>query len=257
MPGISTGPSQPGMIGVGNNIPKKKSAVADIYGDTTQQQLNDYGSIMAGYNELGKSNSSTPVQYNGSPDTTNALANLKTFSDTGGYSDADVKNIRERGISPIRSIYSNAKQNLDRQKVISGGYSPGYAAAITKMARDASQQVSDITGNVNATLAQNIAGNKLSGSQAYGSLASGEAGRGFDADKFNADQSSQDRNRSLSILDAQRGLYGTTPALANTFGNQVLNANQQNEQSRQFDQSQAQQAALNLIAKRVSTGMAV
>jgi hypothetical protein len=37
------------------------------------------------------------------------------------------------------------------------------AAALTKMARDSSQQISDTTGNVNATLAQNIAGNKLAG----------------------------------------------------------------------------------------------
>lgn len=240
MAGAQARPEQSGMIGYTG--PKKPNPA--------ESNVSDYGNIMAGYGDLAKKNEFTPISYASSPDIANALGGLQTFASTGGYSDADTKNIRERGISPIRSIYANAKQNLNRQRVISGGYSPGYAAAITKMARDSSQQISDVTGNVNANLAERIAQNKLAGNQAYGSLASSEAGRGLDVSKFNAEQDAQTKNRALSIEDAKRGLYGTTPALADLFGRQAMQGAQLNEQGREFDQGQAQRAALDLIARR-------
>ena len=205
---------------------------------------------MKGYSDVSKDNNYTPISYASSPDVSSALSNLKNFSDTGGYSDQNIKDIRERGISPIRAVYANAQENLKRRLAISGGYSPGYAAAITKMARDSSQQISDTTGNVNATLAQNIASNKLSGSQAFGSLASSEAGRGLDTSRFNEEQKGNYLNRGLSIEDAKRGLYGTTPALADMFSKNALQSAQLNENGRQFDQSQAQRAALDLISRR-------
>ncbi len=118
------------------------------------------------------------------------------------------------------------------------------------MTRDASQQIGDITGNVNATLAQNIAGNRMSATNQLGSLGSSEAGRNLDTSKFNEEQKGNYLNRELSINDARRGLYGTTPALASLFGNQALEGARLGEQSRQFDQSQNQQAALNLIGRR-------
>lgn len=218
--------------------------------DPAAQNINDYGNIMKGYSDVAKNNNYNPISYASSPDVSSALSNLHNFSDTGGYSEGDVKNIRERGISPIRSVYANANENLKRHLAISGGYSPGYAAAVAKMARDSSQQISDTTGNVNAQLAQNIATNKLSGSQAYGNLASSESGRNFDASQFNEGQKNNYLNRDLSINDAKRGLYGTTPALADMFSRNALQAAQLNENSRQFDQSQAQNGALDLIKRR-------
>lgn len=228
-------------------------SITDAYGSSVDRADKDYDRIMTGYQDLALKNKFTPISYASSPDIQSALASLKNFSTTGGYSDSDIFNIRERDISPIRSIYASAKQNLDRQRIISGGYSPGYAAAIAKMARESSAQIGDITTKVNANLAENIASNKLAGSQAFGSLGSSEAGRTLDTSKFNESEQDNYLNRDLSILDAQRGLYGTTPALANMFGQQVLSANQQSEQSRQFDQSQAQSAALSLIGKKYAT----
>lgn len=238
--------SQPGQIGFRPNIKPK---------DPVSQNINDYGNIMKGYSDVAKNNNFSPISYASSPDVNNALGNLQNFSNTGGYSEGDVKNIRERGISPIRAIYANANENLKRHLAISGGYSPGYAAAIAKMTRDSSQQISDTTGNVNAQLAQNIAGNKLQGSQAYGNLSSSEAGRNLDTARFNEEQKGNYLNRDLSIQDAKRGLYGTTPALADTFSRNALQAAQLNENSRQFDQSQAQNGALDLIKRRAMGGI--
>lgn len=239
--GIPSQAGQAGQIGFKPNVKPR---------DPATENINDYGNIMKGYSDVAKNNNYSPISYASSGDVTNALGNLQNFSNTGGYSESDVKNIRERGISPIRAVYANANENLKRRLAISGGYSPGYAAAVAKMARDSSQQISDTTGNVNAQLAQNIAGNKLAGSQAYGSLSSSEAGRNFDASQFNETQKNNYLNRDLSVNDAKRGLYGTTPALADMFSRNALQTNQQNEQSRQFDQSQAQRAALDLIARR-------
>lgn len=248
-------PSNAG-IGIANNNQGQIGYAASKIKDPAAQNINDYGSIMKGYGDVAKNNNYTPISYTSSGDVSSALGNLKNFSDTGGYSNDDIKNIRERGISPIRSVYANANENLKRHLAISGGYSPGYAAAVAKMARDSSQQISDTTGNVNAQLAQNIAGNKLAGSQAYGSLASTEAGRGLDTSRFNEEQKGNYLNRDLSINDARRGLYGTTPALADMFSRNALQTAQLNENSRQFDQSQAQNGALDLIKRRAMMGVA-
>ena len=57
-----------------------------------------------------------------------------------------------------------------------------------------------------------------------------------DTNKFNATGAmtgTQNNNRDiLSTIEGQRGLYGTTPALTNTFGNQVMQG-QNSEQNQQ------------------------
>lgn len=50
-----------------------------------------------------------------------------------------------------------------------------------------------------------------------------------DANKFN-------RSNTLGAVQGQASLYGTTPALTNTFGNQVVQAAQTNQNQQQIDQ---------------------
>ncbi len=164
-----------------------------LYNTAVQQQAGDYGDIMSQY----KNFSSNP-----------AVQNVNQLAQTGGYSDADQANIRERGISPIRSIYSSAMQNVDRQKALQGGYSPNYGAVQAKMARELSGSLSDASTNVNAQLAQNIAQNKMSIAPTAANLA-------------------------FQPIQGQQSLYGTTPALASTFGNQALQAGQLQNQINQ------------------------
>jgi hypothetical protein len=175
-----TSPSAPAS---GDQFPGVTGAYG-LYNTAVGQQAQDYGNIMAGYQNLP----STPGYQN--------TANLAA---TGGYSDQDKEDIRARGISPIRSIYSSAQQNVDRNKALQGGYSPNYNATQAKMARDESQQISDATTNVNATLAQNIAQNKIGLAPTYAA-------------------------QETAPLEGQKSLYGTTPALASTFGTQALQA---------------------------------
>lgn len=164
-----------------------------LYNTAVEQQAGDYGNIMGAYKGL----------QNGP-----AMNNLAELSATGGYSEADKSNIRERGISPIRSIYSSANRDIERQKGLQGGYSPNYTAAKAKMAREMSSVISDKTTDVNAQLAQAVAQNRIGLAPQY-------------------------TNAAIQPVQGQQSLYGTTPALANTFGNQALGAAQLQNQINQ------------------------
>ena len=222
--------------------------------------------------------------YSRTADVTGSLANLSNLATTGGYSDADIANIRARGISPIRSIYANAQQNVDRQRALAGGYSPNYNAVQAQMARDEAQQIADESTNVEATIAQNRAQNRLSAAAPYASAAGAESALSTSAAQRNADIINQinqanvanqlniatgnravdlqtaEANRAAAMQAAEgnraaemavatgnrdaatqaalasaggrASLYGTTPALTQTFGNQVAQAGQlsQNQQ---------------------------
>ncbi len=240
-------------------------------------QASDYDKIMAQYADLAKSYANNPIsaasvsspnvapqtaQYSQSPDVTSSLSGLSDLATTGGYSDANIADIRARSISPTRSIYANAQQNVEREKALSGGYSPNFNAVQAKMARDEASQIGDINTNVNAGIAQNVASNKLIAAPSYASASASANAAQTAADQRNADiinqvnESNASRNltantgnadRSLmaqfnnrgNILGATQGmasLYGTTPALTNTFGNQVIQAGQLGQGQQQINQ---------------------
>lgn len=202
-------------------------------------QASDYDNIMKSYRDLlsggGVTANITPYQQ--SVDSQRALSKLDSLSSNGGYSDQDIQDIRERSVSPIRSIYASAQQNLNRSKNLAGGYSPNSAAAIAKMARESSSQIGDITTNVNAGIAQNRAANKLSIAPSYASASQNENQARTQVEQHNADTINQinqfNQGLKLSSLEGMKGLYGTTPALIKTFGDQAL-------QSRSLDQNQQQ-----------------
>lgn len=61
------------------------------------------------------------------------------FARTGGYSDADISNIRSRANSVIPAYYDIAKQDAARGARIQGGYGPGQSALFSRMAREQAQ----------------------------------------------------------------------------------------------------------------------
>jgi len=287
-----------------------KGPLSSVYDAGATQQAQDYDNIMQGYEGLANrakegagqnqlsyvpinpvfSRQLTGTNYERTPELKTALSGFTDFSRTGGYSGDDIANIRERSISPIRSIYSSAQENLKRQKVLQGGYSPNYGAVSAKMARDASSKIGDITTNVNAQIAQMVQAGKLSGLQglsplaardsefAYGAEASNnnlknqtelmnaEEQRRADTtnaemrkyiDEINARNRLQSNNTELQARQGQTSLYGTTPALTNTFGQQVLQNNAQNIQaaiaSANIKQPRAN-AALNMNPSGMTLG---
>ena len=156
----------------------------------------------------------TLANYSTSKDVTGSLADLSNMATTGGFTDQNIADIRARDISPTRSIYANAQRNVDQSRALGGGYSPGANATQASMARDESNQISDINTAANAGIAQNVTANKLAGGQAYAGAAAGEAARGQQAGQFNAGVTNQIglANRDASLagqeFNTQTGLAG-------------------------------------------------
>jgi len=108
------------------------------------------------------------------------------FAKTGGYSSQTLDAIRSRALSPSRAVYSDVNRSIDRSRSLQGDYSPNYAAVKAKTAREQSMALSDATTNVEGGIGQMVQQGRLSG------------------------------------LRGMSSLYGTTPGLANMFGNQAL-----------------------------------
>ena len=164
------------------------------------------GRIPEWLQQHGEGGSSSDPFYNG---INSALSGYSNFAQTGGFSPEDLQNIRARMIAPIRSVYSQANSEVDRQRRLQHGYSPNYTAAKAKMAREQAYATSDASTNAEASIAQMLQSDKLAG-------LSGLSGT-----------SSAARGQNLSAINGQTGLYGTNPGLSQTFGQQVgQNTNQ-------------------------------
>lgn len=270
-----------------------KQPIRSVYDAAATTQAQDYDDIMGGYDSLiGRSKSGTltgtpkasaisPIasnytpnyQYNRSSDLSGLVGGLQEYSRTGGYSDQGVSDLRARAVSPIRAAYGNAQRNLERQKVLQGGYAPGHGAALSKMAREQSSLMSDASTNVNAKIAEMVAAGKLSGFQSLSPILSqenifanqtnqrNEDARANIANNNVADErnvrdtnlateqqtTQQNVGAEMQALSGKSNLYGTTPALTQTFGNQVLQNNQQEMQAVQTaNQIKNQRAGLGL-----------
>jgi hypothetical protein len=271
------------------------------YPAAVTQTGEDYSNIMGGYQDVLKQSpdrfadlrariqananrspitfqSITPQSYNysRSTETGEGFNRLRGLAETGGYTPEELANLRERGISPIRSVYANAMRNLDRNRALGGGYSPNYAAASGRMARELSEQIAGQTTNVNAGIAERVAAGRQAAIPQFAEYAAGEnelmnriglgnvearnratetnAARQLEVDRLNRERETGGVNDLLQLeglrgnteLEALRGmqsLYGTTPALANTFGQQAAQAAQLQQQST----GQTQQTGLGLI----------
>jgi hypothetical protein len=227
-------------------MPTKQYGNPNTFTSAANQQAKDYDKIMGMYEDVynqGKQNPLTfnPVtgqttQYSKSADVTKSLGDLSELSSTGGYSAQGIQDLRSRGVSPIRASYANAERNINRGRSLSGGYSPNSGALRAKMAREQGDLLSQRMTDINAGIAQNVATNRLSAAPAYSGAAQreNEARTGVDtknADimndiaKFNASGSLDAQrsrfNNQLGAVEGMRGLYGTTPALTNLFGQQI------------------------------------
>lgn len=219
-------------------------------------QMADYGNIMSGYQDYMK-NLGDPTKFSYNKVSAQRPAELdesygylreaapgyREFAKTGGYSPTDIQELRARGINPIRASYGTTMRELDRARALGGpGGAPNYIAAVSRANRELPGQMADAMTTVNANLAEQIRAGRLQGlaglsgiGSTMGGLSSSEASRILQADlanqraDFEAQQASEASrwnlaNARLQGLHGQTSLYGTTPAMAATFGNQALNA---------------------------------
>ncbi|MBI3334571.1 hypothetical protein HYZ97_03730, partial [Candidatus Pacearchaeota archaeon] len=189
------------------NSRRKRPPPMSLFGDpatftaAARTQASDYDRIMKSYSDFLDASQTNPLtatsvtpqmvtpqtaQYRQSQDVTGSLANLSNLAATGGLSPAEIADIRARDISPIRSIYANAQQNVERQRALAGGYSPNYNAVQAQMARDEAEQIAERTTAVNAGIAEMRAKGRLSAAPAYAGAAGSEAGRATEAAERNA-----------------------------------------------------------------------
>jgi hypothetical protein len=227
------------------------------YGNAVNTDTSAFNGIMGGYQDLyndAKSNTPQNVQfdpyaykpYSYAPtnDYKSSVSALTDMSHNGGYSDSDVQNLRDRAVSPIRSIYANANRDIDRSRSLQGGYSPSYGALKAKMAREQSDSTGNALINANASIAEKQAeGRRGALSQLASTTASENALQNESKQKENANANEygmrntelgneskrlqlqlplQKSDQLFRILEGMRGLYGTSPAMSSTFGSQAL-----------------------------------
>jgi hypothetical protein len=249
--------------------------MANNYGRFSESDYGNYTDIMNQYRDIASGGGSssggggggggggiagtyTPFTVNpgraGYSDPFESYGGYKEFSRTGGYSDADMANMRARGIAPIRAAYSNAQNEIGRARSLQGGYAPNAIAAQVKMAREQGQGMADASTNVEAALAQMKQAGRLSGLGGMSNIEGQRLNADVDVSKYNtgldfqgqtynagANERAQDKNiqaaeaaasrraaasandmqTRLAALGGMRSMYGTTPGASQLFGNQV------------------------------------
>lgn len=231
-------------------LPQDLEAPYRLHNKSVEQQAGDYDTIMSGYKDLigayqpgGRFDISrefkdpTPFSYERSAETGQALSNLRTLGQTGGYTANELSDLRSRGISPIRAAYANALREMNRGVALAGGRSSNLNAARAKMAREQSEILSQQMDNVNAGIAERVAQNRVGLAPAFASAANSENTLANEMKARNAELMAQAQRDKLSInermggeigqaLQGMTNLYGTTPALANLYGKQAMEGTQ-------------------------------
>lgn len=210
------------------------------YGRGSEADFGNYNDIMGRYRQVfdeagGEGPGNVKASHIGYTDPFKSYGGYEEFAKTGGYSDDDIRNLRARGTAPVRAMYGNVSREMNRQRSLQGGYAPNFMASMAKMARDQSAAQADAQQNVEAQLAQDIRQGRLQGLGGMSGIEGQRLGADLDVGKFNAmadmnigqynDQVGRNRiNNRLNALGGMAGLYGTTPGMSGTFGNQLLNA---------------------------------
>jgi hypothetical protein len=78
------------------------------------------------------------------------------FATTGGYDPTARANIKAQALSPISSMASTTRDELDRRRALAGGYAPGFDAANRQLQRDTSRAIADTSLNANVMLQEKI-----------------------------------------------------------------------------------------------------
>lgn len=191
--------------------------MAQNYGRGAAQGFQDYGNIMGRYGDVAKKFGDVGTGFSGIGEQFKQLggpSGYGAFTQNGGYSPTDIAGMRSRGVSPIRAAYSNAGMEVQRQRSLQGGYSPNATATLAKMAREQGQAGSDAAGNVEAQLAQMKQQGKLAGLSGQAGAMQGQLG----AQQGVAGAA----GGAANAIQGQAGLYGATPGMASTFGNQII-----------------------------------
>lgn len=159
-------------------IPLAISAGTAIYGKIKQKKEQDAARKAAEAQAAAQASASSGGGGGGGGGNPEAAAGFRNFAQTGGFSPEDLRNIRARALSPVRATYANAEREVNRQRALQGGYSPGFGTLQARMAREQGQGISDAATNAESSIAQMVQQGKLAGLQGLASMGGGGGGGG-------------------------------------------------------------------------------
>lgn len=136
-----------------------------------------------------------------------AFAGFQNFSQTGGFSPQDLANIRARAVSPVRAVYANAQQNVNRQRALQGGYSPGFGVLQDRMARGQSQGISDQSIAAESEIGQMVQQGKLAGLQGMAST-EGTTSGGGSSGGGGGDGTEEGTMETALVPEKKKGFWG-------------------------------------------------
>lgn len=206
---------------LGSGLTRQNQNLENRFTVASDRGERDYSDIMNRYGSFLDSGGYTP--------NFGAYPGYQDFADTGGYTPQNIQDIRARGLAPMRAAYANAQSNLNRNRALQGGYSPNYAAALAKMARELGYGLSDQATNVEAILADAIRQGKLAG-----------LGGMTNIDSARATAELAGRGQQLQGISGMQNLYGTAPGMAQMFGNQMLDSSRNSLNLEQLNNQLAQ-----------------
>lgn len=127
-----TGGFDPTRLGNINSVTDKLRNTSGNFGatDTSIQGLQDFA-------KTGGIRADTSAQIN---DPT-----LQEFSQTGGYNQGQIADIRSRANSAVPAFYQNMRDDMARKQAVSGGITPGLDRTQFKLARDQAQGAANTT----------------------------------------------------------------------------------------------------------------
>lgn len=92
---------------------------------------------------------------------------FKEFSETGGYTDADKTNIRQRIAGQTPALYARLKENMANRGRISGGYGSGVDTASLALARGGAQENAAAVRDGEIGLSESVRAGRMSGAEGY------------------------------------------------------------------------------------------
>jgi len=87
---------------------------------------------------------------------TGAFQTAQNFAQTGGFAPGEQEAFLRRSTLPVISNYSRAKDELERQKSLQGGYMPGYTASVGRLTRQAGSAAAEAGLGANVELAKQV-----------------------------------------------------------------------------------------------------
>jgi hypothetical protein len=209
-----------------NGIGGMENLQKELWGFNDQARGNydkSLGMAMTSYDDIMNA-------YKGFGNNQDVAGARSTYGDMASTGGVDGRAIRDRAMSGVRSVYDGAKREVNRSAALAGGYAPNRIAAQTQLAREGSIAASDASTNAEASLAELISRNRLAGAGGLANLG----------------------QMDLQNTAGMANMYQATPGLANMFGNQVLNSqnnlmqgqNMQNNLAQMFMNARAQNSQI-------------